>query len=727
MARVPVYNSLQVAANTLAPARIAAPAMPTVAGQDTQQIGAAMQKFGDQVGRVALDMAAQANQLRIDDALNKAKEAALNLTYDQSEGFSSLKGASALDRPDGKPLADEYGDKLQKQFADIAGTLGNDTQRTAFALHANDILVSFRGQAIRHETGEFQTYALSTSEGIQSTALRDIGLNWNDPGAVMSAVERIRAETYRQAQLLGKSAEWQEAHARKLTSNAHKVALLAAIEQNDPGYADGYLRKFSGQMDADDILTVRGHIMREMNTRVGFGAALDAVGNTHVEVSEGERAFNIAVNAESGGRQFDVDGGPLTSAKGAIGIAQIMPDTGPEAAKLAGLSWDESRYRNDPDYNRALGMAYFQKQLRDNGGDLAKAYAAYNAGPGALKDAVQKAREGGNWLAELPKETQDYVAKNIAAFQAGRGKPERPTFADIDARLRADHRLADNPVRYKVAREEASRLFKDQADAIKQRDDEAEAEALRSLIANGGRFADLPAAVRMAVPADRYTNLMGAAERIAKGTAVHDPQTWAQVMSLSESELAAMTTLDFFNKYRAYLDDIHLEKGQALVAAARGDVGKDPKQLAVVSTAGALKQAARGAGILPWVGQADEKQAQHFAIFENSVQQRVREYEATTLGGKRAASRDELEQVIDGVLLDTVKVSEWGGDPIFPVGALMSDQMKDAYVTVGGQDIPLGAIPAAQRLQITTALKDRGLPVTEQGIAEMWVRAGMPK
>lgn len=545
MARVPVYNSPQAAANTLAPARIAAPAMPTVAGQDARQIGAAMQQFGEQAGRVALDMAAQANQLRVDDALNKAKEAALKLTYDQQEGFTSLKGANALDRPDGKPLADEYGEKLQKQFAGIADTLGNDAQRTAFTLHANDILTSFRGQAIRHETGEFQTYALSTSEGIQSTALRDIGLNWNNPEAVTSAVERIRAETYRQAQLLGKSAEWQEAQARKLTSNAHKVALLAALEQNDPGYADGYLRKFSGQMDADDILTVRGHITREMNTRVGFGAALDAVGNTHVEVSEGERAFNIAVNTESGGRQFDANGAPLTSAKGAVGVAQVMPDTGPEAAKLAGLSWDDNRYRNDPDYNRALGMAYFQKQLRDNGGDLAKAYAAYNAGPGALKDAVQKAKEGGNWLAELPKETQDYVAKNMAAFQAGQGKPERPTFADIDARLRADPRLADNPARYKVAREEAARLFKEQSDAIKQRDEAAVANAMRGIVENGGRFSALPVAVRAAVPPDKLDDLIGFAGKISKG----DDRTslWLyNKLTNSPEELAKLTDDQFY-------------------------------------------------------------------------------------------------------------------------------------------------------------------------------------
>lgn len=109
---------------------------------------------------------------------------------------------------------------------------------------------------------------------------------------------------------------------------------------------------------------------------------------------------------ESGGRQFGPDGRPLTSPKGAIGIAQVMPATAPEAAALAGLPFDEERYRNDPQYNEALGQAYFREQLRAFG-DPAKAAAAYNAGPGRVRDAIQ--RGGENWLSLLPAETRNYV------------------------------------------------------------------------------------------------------------------------------------------------------------------------------------------------------------------------------------------------------------------------------------------------------------------------------
>lgn len=93
---------------------------------------------------------------------------------------------------------------------------------------------------------------------------------------------------------------------------------------------------------------------------------------------------------ESGGKQFDSNGRPLTSPKGAVGVAQVMPKTAPEAAKLAGLPWDEHRYRNDAEYNRALGEAYLDKQLADFGGNQMLALAAYNAGAASVNRWIKE-------------------------------------------------------------------------------------------------------------------------------------------------------------------------------------------------------------------------------------------------------------------------------------------------------------------------------------------------
>ena len=123
-----------------------------------------------------------------------------------------------------------------------------------------------------------------------------------------------------------------------------------------------------------------------------------------------ENVWARMIGRESGGRQFGADGQPLTSPKGAVGVSQVMPDTAPEAAKLAGLPFDENRYRTDPQYNAALGRAYFDEMVRQFG-DPARAAAAYNAGPGRVREAIQKG--GANWLSLLPAETRDYVAAVI--------------------------------------------------------------------------------------------------------------------------------------------------------------------------------------------------------------------------------------------------------------------------------------------------------------------------
>lgn len=134
----------------------------------------------------------------------------------------------------------------------------------------------------------------------------------------------------------------------------------------------------------------------------------------------GGDTFSRMIQQESRGKQFDRNGRPLTSSAGAIGIAQVMPGTAPEAAKLAGLPFDQNRYRNDPEYNLALGKAYYEKQLRDFGGNEQLAAAAYNAGPGAVRSALKKGGPDG-WINNVPLETRKYI-RNVFG---GAGAPTR--------------------------------------------------------------------------------------------------------------------------------------------------------------------------------------------------------------------------------------------------------------------------------------------------------------
>jgi hypothetical protein len=92
---------------------------------------------------------------------------------------------------------------------------------------------------------------------------------------------------------------------------------------------------------------------------------------------------------------------------------------------------------------------------------------------------------------------------------------------------------------------------------------------------------------------------------------------------------------------------------------------------------------------------------------------------------KREMSRDERESFLRKRLAeDVVEVGNpytlWFTSRTMPAALVRRDDI--AYVIVEGRQVFLDNIPALDRRQIQQALRSRGLPVTEQSIAEMFLR-----
>lgn len=116
----------------------------------------------------------------------------------------------------------------------------------------------------------------------------------------------------------------------------------------------------------------------------------------------------ITAQTESNNRDY-MNGRPVTSPAGAKFAMQVMPAT----ARDPGFGLHPANPSDAADMNR-LGREYRATMERRYGGDFAKMWAAYNAGPGRVDDLIK--RYGDNWLRHAPKETQDYVRKNIRAL-----------------------------------------------------------------------------------------------------------------------------------------------------------------------------------------------------------------------------------------------------------------------------------------------------------------------
>jgi soluble lytic murein transglycosylase len=107
------------------------------------------------------------------------------------------------------------------------------------------------------------------------------------------------------------------------------------------------------------------------------------------------------------------------SSAGARGLMQLMPATAKSVAKQNGMAYQPDRLTLDPDYNVRLGSAYLSSLLRDYGGSYVLALAAYNAGPGRVRQWIAEHGDPRNpkvdavdWVERISfSETRNYVQR----------------------------------------------------------------------------------------------------------------------------------------------------------------------------------------------------------------------------------------------------------------------------------------------------------------------------
>jgi hypothetical protein len=271
MPRVPEYGAApQVSPNALPGVRQAPSTNAAMLGEGARQmdqLGKGLTAVGDATARIQIDMANEANAVRVDDALSQAKAAALDLTFNQQSGFSTLKGDAALNRPDGKSLDQEYGDKLQQRLSEIADSLGNDAQKRAFQMRANDITTSLRAQAQQHASQQYQAYKMSVQEGTAKTAANAIALNPLDEKNVTENVAELNRAVYNAGKMSGRSAEEITALQGETVSRAHTDALKVLMERDDTTGAQAYYEKYKDQLtglaraDMGEKLKVAGNAL----------------------------------------------------------------------------------------------------------------------------------------------------------------------------------------------------------------------------------------------------------------------------------------------------------------------------------------------------------------------------------------------------------------------------------------------------------------------------------
>lgn len=435
---VPTYENLRTGVAQQGIQAFSAPSGPSgaeIAGQQMGQMGQALSQAGAVGSRIAMAMQEQVDQVRVNDAVNQARQAAQDLAYNPQTGYLNLKGHEALERPEGKALPEEYGQKLQDHLTALESKLSTDTQRQAFRANAQALHTQFLGQAQSHMLGEFRSHAMSVQDGTIALADNDARLHWNKPDLIAPALGAAKAAVVEKGRVAGWSASQTEAALLTTTGKVHSAVIMSALENGNPTYAMGYLERNKAEMTADDILRVQGHVHKEMWQQAAAGAVSTATADAVPKMAPThfDRMVHITAMTESGGRETDAQGRTITSPKGAQGVMQVMPGTNKDPGYGVKPAAD-----NSPEERARVGRDYLQAMLRVYG-DPAKAWAAYNAGPGALDKAMKASRnehtgQPGDWLAFMPKETQAYVAKNMKALGSGEARQRPPNWISSTVR-----------------------------------------------------------------------------------------------------------------------------------------------------------------------------------------------------------------------------------------------------------------------------------------------------
>ncbi len=113
---------------------------------------------------------------------------------------------------------------------------------------------------------------------------------------------------------------------------------------------------------------------------------------------------------------------------GALGLLQLMPATAKRTARSIGASYSKSRLTSDPTYNATLGAAHLGELVDAYRGSYIMTFAGYNAGPGRVKQWVERYGDPRNpnvdpvdWIERIPfTETRNYVQKITENLQVYR-------------------------------------------------------------------------------------------------------------------------------------------------------------------------------------------------------------------------------------------------------------------------------------------------------------------
>lgn len=484
--RAPRYQPTTVASPPTTRARLAA---ANNGGGIAGGIGRGLQ----QVGRAGVQYATTQEFLNFQNDDTQARK----IAADTSVKLGALTAEyQTLGTGEARARQQEFLDRADAIRNEALDTASGDRQRSFAEERLTPVLGRNTSQITRHAVIEAQKERAATFT-VQEQSLVQNAIGANRPlvrdqlvsEAVKVRWERLEDQGFNQEE----HAQMFAAEGRKVSNQVHDKVLDRMLAAPEPSvdavfsYIEAYgdemleetvnlhlariqspLQQRQARSDADSVMSLVDALDVAETANVAGGADLDA----------------ITEQSESAGRRYGRDGKLLRSPVGAMGEMQVMPET----ARDPGFNirpWDGE----DPDDLARVGREYRAAMESRYEGDLAKMWAAYNAGPGRVDEAVEE--HGGAWLLHMPPETKSYVRSNIEAVERSGGpssfaEPREWDRTEIYGRIDEQVAAGDwSPERADRARREVDRMINRDEGLLRDQENDA-ADAIAEIILEKG-------------------------------------------------------------------------------------------------------------------------------------------------------------------------------------------------------------------------------------------------
>lgn len=226
------------------------------ASRQLQQTGQAVQQGGKLAADIWTKEAAEVNEARVNDALNRAQLAAQE---GQTE-WSQLRGEAALRVGENQePVTDVYAPRFERQVGEIADEMGlTAVQRERYAARVQPLTTRYRGALDTHFATQNDAYKGQVYESGVATWSEAIRMNWDNPDVVADSVRQLRELTAARSASLGLPAA-AAAIAERNNIGGALAAVVKDLADEDIAAAEAFFTANEDSMTAaqrDEVRTV---------------------------------------------------------------------------------------------------------------------------------------------------------------------------------------------------------------------------------------------------------------------------------------------------------------------------------------------------------------------------------------------------------------------------------------------------------------------------------------